>query len=1039
MFKTKKLIAVVAMMLALLIFAEVPTGALATVVGNNGETNISFADSDAFESDESMEGNIVGELEEERTEYTKTFMMDNGACMVAQYEVPVHYKNEKGKWIEYNNALDTKGSDSTADEATVDEASVDEELDNKSSDIDVKLSKKSKANNMVKISSNDYSISWGYDDAKKIEAKVIDNTEKLSGNDKFTTLNNLSSEIIYENVFENVDLQYFVTSTGVKENIILKTSNVPDEFNITYKVNKLTAKQADDYCIALYDKSGKEVYNILAPYMVDAKGKTSTKLKLEMVSQKGANLKVKLVLDKGFIRGLWREFPITIDPELTIKLNNKISLFNCVNGAATSYGPYSISNNSFTILQFNSLPELEDGERIISAKLKLEASNGSTILDEEDDDPIIVKAHKVQTSENNTHTYDEDVVDYDSLSYYDDTNLEFDITSLLKEWYGNDESDSIVFEADDTIGSRNLNIQQPSKTNNKPSLTYIYKDFTGTEGSLSYHSFEVGHNATGYVSDYLGNLVLTQTVFEGTGSRMPFSVYLTYNSINFDKKFANGSPSGLGWQFSFNQYVRETTGVLAEQGYNYIYTDSDGTDHYLKKMSNEEKWCDEGNIGVTLTKDDNNIYIASGSITQKYELPSSGGKLLTEKDEYNNTITYNYTDGDLTSVVDGSGRTTTIYYSANSNNENRVSRIKVPDGTSLYFYYTTDDKIDRVQFTNAMQTRFVYGDNNRIVTVKDEYVAPPTSGLMMSFAYDSDFRVNKISELGTDGTEGNYLNIQYNDDNTTVFTDRDGRSATYTFDDAGSLISTLNSNGYITKGNYSGLSLSGGAESCTKNYINQSTEFSSIGSSHSSYYYKVDGTKGEVTSSGGTCVVDSSSPNEEDGYVQFIGSTSLKINNPVSSSNTAFFTTIAHEESASPFVGKDITFSAYVKTKNVEQIYSGGSVGAGLRIVCYDSSGNTIDGTNTSSIGLTGTEDWQRLSVTANIPENAADIKLFCMLRYASGTAWFDCLQLEKGSTASDFNALQNSDFSSNSSWKTNENKAISVDNGAVKDRKSVV
>lgn len=1023
-----RLVSIIAMMLAIIMFIEIPVSAVAPIIGKELVSTEAIT-IESVDEDKDTEDNILSEVEGERTEYSKTFRLSDGAYMLAQYDVPVHYKDESGNWKDYDNTLLTESSDSTPDEATADETPVMEELDNKDSNIDVKLSKKAKTNNMVKISSNEYSISWGYDDAQKVEAKVIDNAEKLSGNDKYTTLNNLSSEIIYENVFENVDLQYFVTSAGVKENIILKDSDVPNEFNVTYKVNKLTAKQIDNNCITLYDKNGKEVYSILAPYMMDAKGKISTKLKLEMVSQKGANLKVKLSLDKSFIRTLWRAFPITVDPEITTTLDNKIDLYACTNGTAVNYGPYSISKDSFAIVSFKELPELADGERIISAKLNLEAANGSMVFAEEDAEPVVIKAHRLQADSDATYIYENEVLDYDSLSYEDNTNLEFDITGLFKEWYNNgNETDTIAFEADDTIGSSSIHIQQPTKTNNKPSLTYIYKDFTGTEGDLSYHTFSAGHNATASVSDYLGNLVLTQNVFKCTGSRMPFSVYLTYNSINYDKKFENGSPSGLGWQFSFNQYVREITGTLAEQGYNYIYTDSDGTDHYLKKNSDNEEWYDEDGMGITLTKDDTNLYIDSGSVVQTYELPTAGGKLLAEKDEYDNTIIYNYTDGDLTSVVDGSGRTTTIYYNTNSSNESRVSKIKTPDNKYIYFYYTSDDKIDYVQFPGSMVTRFVYGDNNRIVTVKDEYIAPPNPGQMMSFAYDSNARINKITELGSDGTEGNYLNIQYNDDNTTVFTDRKGRSVTYTFNDSGNLISTLNSNGYVSGGDTSGLLLSGGAESFTKNYITKSTEFDF----KEDYYYKVDGTKDELTSTGGVCSIDTSNSSGENGQVQFIGSSSLKISNPTNTSNSAFFTTIAHKESASPFIGKDITFSAYVKTKDVVQIYSGGSVGASLRIVCYDNSGNVIEGANSSSIGIVGTEDWQRLSVTTNVPSNTANVKLFCMLRYASGVAWFDCLQLEEGDTASDFNALQNSDFSSNNSWNTNDEKTISVQNGTV-------
>lgn len=54
------------------------------------------------------------------------------------------------------------------------------------------------------------------------------------------------------------------------------------------------------------------------------------------------------------------------------------------------------------------------------------------------------------------------------------------------------------------------------------------------------------------------------------------------------------------------------------------------------------------------------------------------------------------------------------------------------------------------------------------------------------------------------------------------------------------------------------------------------------------------------------------------------------------------------------------------------------------------------------------------------------------MVRYASGTAWFDCLQLEEGECANDFNALKNGNFESNDYWFTDENTAISAENGTV-------
>lgn len=59
-------------------------------------------------------------------------------------------------------------------------------------------------------------------------------------------------------------------------------------------------------------------------------------------------------------------------------------------------------------------------------------------------------------------------------------------------------------------------------------------------------------------------------------------------------------------------------------------------------------------------------------------------------------------------------------------------------------------------------------------------------------------------------------------------------------------------------------------------------------------------------------------------------------------------------------------------------------------------------------------------------------IRVYGLIRYASGTAWFDCIQFEEGNCANNFNALQNSDFSSNDNWLTEENKSISANKGTV-------
>ena len=1016
----KKLFSVVSITLCATIGLSLPVEVYASTLPEK-ENNYSSFDNVVGENPE--ESKIVKELTDERTENSKEFLLEDGTKMIAQYNEPVHYKDSKGKWVEYNNTL---SEDKTA---SPDEAG-DSSYTNKSSDISVNLSNKAKSKNMISLKSDGYKISWGYDNAGKSKADVKKNNEKTSGNDKFTTLKNITTETLYKGVFNDVDLQYFVTTTGIKENIILKSSKAQNEFTLNYKIPNLTAKQKDDKTITLSNKDGKEIYTISAPYMYDANGSSSTQMKIEIVKQKGSNLQVKLTADYAFIHTIGRAFPVTIDPEITTTLKSDLTFYENANGSINSYGPYYTSKNSYAICTVNNLPKLENGEDVISAKYSFETENGSNLFADEGENPIIVNAHKLTSASNGNVKYDSKVLDYDSLTYEDNRYLTFDLTSTFKGWYSDTNTKGFVIEALDTVGSKKVVFKSYTKTSTKPALTLIYKDFTGTESNLSYHTINVGTNAQAAVSNYLGNLVINQTLYEGTGSRMPLNITATYNSINKDTAFGNGPASGYGWQFSFNQYVREVTDKnLTKAGYNYIYTDADGTDHYLKLAEGETaKWEDEDGLGLTLTKDENNIFIDNGSTTQTYDSTANGGKLLSEKDEHKNTITYTYTDGDLTKITDGSGREVQIKYKSSTNGKKVVSRITKPDGTKIDIGYTTArDKVTSISFNDGHISRFEYDDNYNLISisgVSDNYMKSlPT----YKFTYTNG-KVTNITEYGTDGTEGNHLNISYKADNTTVFTDKQGHSETHIFDNSGSTVSVLNSNGYATSSENTGLVINNSANAYTKNYITESSQQTEVGGGK--YYFVSNGAKGSTTSTGGKVTVDSSAATEEDGYYQYLGTTSLKVENPTSENNSAFFTGFAHQFKETTFNGKDVTFSAYVKTKNVKQIYSGGSVGAILKVKCLDSSGKTVKEIN--SIGLTGTLDWQRISVTANVPSTTASIRVYGLIRYASGTAWFDCIQFEEGNCANNFNALQNSDFSSNDNWLTEENKSISANKGTV-------
>ena len=54
------------------------------------------------------EPEIVSEVEEERTEYSKTYLMSNGSFEIYMYGTPIHVQDENGSWVEIQNSSSTR-------------------------------------------------------------------------------------------------------------------------------------------------------------------------------------------------------------------------------------------------------------------------------------------------------------------------------------------------------------------------------------------------------------------------------------------------------------------------------------------------------------------------------------------------------------------------------------------------------------------------------------------------------------------------------------------------------------------------------------------------------------------------------------------------------------------------------------------------------------------------------------------------------------------------------------------------------------------
>lgn len=997
----------VAIVLIVISVVSIPLETFAATLSNWEEISAVSGNTNEISAEEPQ---IVNELTELREESAKHFILDDGTRMAVQYEAPVHFKDSKDNWVDYDNSLINADVSATPDEIA------ETEYTNKKSDFDVKIAKKSKENNMIKVTTDNYEISWGYAGVNKSKIQIINDTEELTGNEVHTVLKNATQEVLYTDVYKDVDIQCFINTTGVKENIVLKSRNAQKEFTINYKLNGLSAIQKDEKTIELKDSKNNLVYTISAPVMTDSAGNESEVVTLTIAEQKNNKLKVKIAVNENWVNAWERSFPVYIDPDLTIYQETNGSNIETANllsnqpNTATGYGAYMYiirsSGSTYNgVVKLNTLPELGAGDVVVSTSLNLyrygTAATNFTINAHE-----ITNSWTASTATWNNVTYDDTVIDYVTDSDSEVNYKSWDITKLAKKWYQNPSSNNgvLLTKNDVSSGQAVFFTGYQGIQRYKPIISIVYKNFKGTEPDQSYHTHPAGQNGEGSINDYTGNLVLTQNIFEGTGSRMPVTIKLTYNGFTHDKLFENGSPAGYGWQFSFNKYIRETNATLQDAGYHYIYTDEDGTEHYFKqKEDSTTEWEDEDGVGLTIVVDGNTIKMTGNSNnTCVYQLPANGGRLLYETDQYENQITYTYdNDGNLIKITDGAGREYTLTYSVSAETGvKRVTKITAPDGKMITILYSSvsgsKDLISRIIYPGNVSTTFGYYSNRRIGSV---YAG---NGTRVGYTYNTAGQVNSIKEYSSDSVLGNYLNIIYNQEqNTTVYTDKQGRSETYIFDNKGINTTVLNANGYIesTAMSDNKFAVNSGSDSHTLNYLGGLDDASS---------------SNFVLSGTGTIGIDSSSELVNGEKTQYLGRRSIKVTNV--GDTVQYFAQARHQLSdAAPLAGKTVTFSAYVKTSGIEERISGGSVGAILKLTAFNASGTTISETN--SVGVSGTKGWQRISVTATMPTTTATIRIYCSIRNAEGIAWFDGMQLEESNCMNDYNALGNSDFSGSTSW----------------------
>ena len=870
--------------------------------------------------------------------------------------------------------------------------------------------------------------------------------------EKLLKLSKLSSAGYFREILPGMDIRYRLESEVMKEEIILKKKEAAAE-TITFVMKhpglsmhvladgsvamcKTQRECAEDFHENAENLSENAVFFLDAPILFDKNGEV---VKAAYQIEKGQGIsEITIRMDLSWLLDENRAYPITVDP--TVRIEKKQTTIDDAfvrsKDPNSSYGynfselevgrnrPYQVCR---TFLKFNTLPKLEKGAVITDARLNLYQYQFSA----DDGKGFRVSAHEVTgawsqrtLTWNNQPSFKTEALDYLTL---ENTNKmavpkTFDVTKLIRGWYNNPSSNhGIALKAVNENVYATATLVSSDMPVNKYGLTadcypigiVYYRSTKGLEDYYSYHEQELGRTGTGYVNRYNGNLVFIHEDEGTSGILMPVSVSHVYNLSDCDTK----SRFGKGFRLSLMQELKES----GNSDFPYVLTDADGTNHYFyKDTSDSNKLKDEDGLGLVITQTSSNEYDSYRIMKDKDEVQyifGQDGYLRQIKDTYGNAMKCQYGPNSAGNYIQYAEDPTgaRVVFNYNSDLTKLVSITANKRSTS--FAYDAAGHLTNITYPDGKTSRFGY-DGDKLIW------AEGADKRRIVYGYRTDCGVERIAKIGEGYTDaagtfhtGTEIEVTYPELGTTVYTEpgldgklsstADNHVYTWKFNRFGSPSEISDNAGHVgTFSHYDDgarrhkLRQSSLTGKLVTNLL-KNTGFDAMGEFEDGWGNASGLT--ETSAWGVERVTDK-------GY---FADTSIRVTKTQKNSFAAVIQEVWLEAGT-------YTLSAYTFVKDVAAVSNNAQAGAGLAVRFADQS---------MAYGLeflTGNADtdidrgWKRVSQTFTV-NSAQVVTIYGGIFNTTGTAWFDCFQLEVGDRMSDFNMVNNGRFARNSTNGVND------------------
>lgn len=290
----------------------------------------SFAVSSGIDTESASK--IVKEVTSLREENVKYFLCEDGSYVAATYATPVHFE-ANGIWKDIDNTLVLNKGNGKSNEAFFSPVS---------SKINVKLPSRYGNDQKITAENNGFYISFGLvndeTDQQLVDAigEAVDPSELTSSrlnettnkdhldeasvkqyNEEKLALHKTEGALIYSNVSNGTDIEYVVSPTALKENIVISSPQDDYSYRFSVELGELIPIKEDDGSIGLYSAGDKNnaVFSFEAPYMFDALNSDSHSVDMS-IEQNGDNYIMTVEADAEWINDPSRVFPVVIDPTL---------------------------------------------------------------------------------------------------------------------------------------------------------------------------------------------------------------------------------------------------------------------------------------------------------------------------------------------------------------------------------------------------------------------------------------------------------------------------------------------------------------------------------------------------------------------------------------------------------------------------------------------------------------------------------------------------------------------------------------------------